>query len=354
MVADPRPTARRQHARQGAVYRKRRILAVCGVLLLAFLIWLAISLGSALTNPALGGSVSARFAEWARENGGASIVNSIENQWYKHHAPKVGGKPPPGAIRTPVTSPPVTDVAAPPHLTTPAPIQPFASPAIAGEGQWSPAGRLVNGIPAVYVTALRPDAVHTSYVAGVAWMDTKLLKASLYSGSQIPGGGPYANSAPIQPAAAQHLVAAFNSGFLMSNADGGYYTEGKVVVPLRTGAASFVVYRDGTATVGQWGSDVTMTSNVMSVRQNLNLLVDNGQPVPGLNANDTTQWGFTLGNAVYVWRSGGGDGRWRTRVCRRSGAQHLGPCEPVGAGGCGPGDGARHQHHMGELLVLHP
>ena len=26
----------------------------------------------------------------------------------------------------------------------------------------------------------------------------------------------------------------------------------------------------------------------------------------GLNPNDTTQWGFTLGNAVYVWRSGVG------------------------------------------------
>ena len=47
-----------------------------------------------------------------------------------------------------------------------------------------------------------------------------------------------------------------------------------------------------------------MTPDVVSVRQNLDLLVDNGRPVPGLNANDTTQWGFTLGNAVYVWRSG--------------------------------------------------
>ena len=42
----------------------------------------------------------------------------------------------------------------------------------------------------------------------------------------------------------------------------------------------------------------------MSVRQNLDLLVDGGQPVPGLDAADTTQWGYTLGNRVYVWRSG--------------------------------------------------
>ena len=42
------------------------------------------------------------------------------------------------------------------------------------------------------------------------------------------------------------------------------------------------------------------------VRQNLDLIVDDGRPVPGLNANDTTKWGFTLKNHVYVWRSGVG------------------------------------------------
>jgi hypothetical protein len=135
-------------------------------------------------------------------------------------------------------------------------------------------------------------------------MDTKLLKATLYSGSQIPGGGPYPNTAPIQPTAATSLVAAFNAGFLMSAANGGYYTDGKTILPLRSGAASFVVYSNGTSTVGEWGRDVSMTPNVVSVRQNLDLVVDNSKPVPGLNASDTTQWGATLGNAVYVWRSG--------------------------------------------------
>ena len=65
-----------------------------------------------------------------------------------------------------------------------------------------------------------------------------------------------------------------------------------------------MVYANGTSTVGKWGRDVTMTPDVVSVRQNLDLLVDGGEPVPGLNSTDTTQWGFTLGNQVYVWRSG--------------------------------------------------
>jgi hypothetical protein len=285
------------------VYRRRRLIALTSVVLGGPLFWLAVSLGGALTDPALGSSFSSRFAEWAREHGGAGLVNWVEGEWYSHHPPRVGGRPPKGSIRKPAALP-STLVAGAPHLPPPAPMVPVACPAIAGEGQWSPVGRLVSGVPAVYETTLRPDAIHTSYVVGVAWMDTKLLKATLYSGSQIPGGGPYTHTAPIAPSAATRLVAVFNAGFLMSNADGGYYTDGDTILPLRSGAASFVVYANGTSTIGEWGRDVAMTPSVVSVRQNLDLLVDDGQSVPGLNATDTTQWGATLGNQVFVWRSG--------------------------------------------------
>ena len=284
--------------------RRRRVLAAVGVVLSVLLIWLGVSLGGALTNPALGSSYGARLAEWFREHGAASIVNWAENEWYSHHPPKVGGALAPGTIHTPKATTPAPATATVAHLPAPAPIVPVVSPAVAGEGQWSPAGRLVDGLPAVYETMLRPSAIHTSYVVGVAWMDTKLLHATLYSGSQIPGGGPYTHTAPVSPAAATSLVAAFNAGFLMSGAEGGYYTDGKTIDPLRTGTASFVVSKDGSATVGQWGRDVTMSPNVVSVRQNLDLLVDNGRVVPAAYNASSTAWGATLGNADYVWRSG--------------------------------------------------
>jgi hypothetical protein len=278
------------------------VLRACPV----FLLVVGISLGGALLNPANGSSVTTRFAEWTRNHGGSGVANWIENEYYTHHQPKVGGQLPKGAITAATKTSTTLAPSAPPHLSPPAPMGPLASPAVPGEGQWSPAGRLVGGIPAVYETRMRPDSIHTSEVVGVAWMDTKLLRASLYSGSQIPGGGPFTLSAPIQPAAANTLVAAFNAGFLMPNANGGYYTDGKAVIPLRAGAASFVIYKNGSVALGQWGRDATMTPDVVSVRQNLDLLVDNGTPVPGLNANDTTAWGATLGNQVYVWRSGVG------------------------------------------------
>ena len=302
----PKPAShrksRRSHSRKHR--RRRRVLGAIGIVLTIFLIWLGVSLGGALTNPALGSSAGARLAEWFREHGGASVVNWAENEWYSHHPPKVGGALPKGTIHKPKTATTAPPTSTASHLPEPSPIAPIASSPVAGEGQWSPAGRLVNGTPAVYTTELRPSAIHTSYVVGVAWMDTTLLKATLYSGSQIPGGGPFTHTAPISPTASTSLVTAFNAGFLMSGANGGYYTDGKTIDQLRTGAASFVVYRNGSSTVGQWGRDMSMTSDVVSVRQNLDLLVDNGQVVPAAYNNSATQWGATLGGALYVWRSG--------------------------------------------------
>jgi hypothetical protein len=289
-----------------------------------------VSLGSALTNPSLGSSLAARAAEWTRDHGGRAFVAWLENEWYSHHPPKVGGTPSRSAIpRFASSAPPSSAKAAAASstpqspaqssptghrplraalepLAPPAPLLPFAHPPLPGEGRWHPVGRRVDGIPAVYETFMRPDAIHTSYVVGIAWFDMRLLRARLYSGSYIPGGGPYEYTAPISAAASHSLVAAFNAGFRMQDANGGYYTQHKVIFPLRPGGASFVIYKNGSVNIGAWGQDVRMTPQVQSVRQNLVLLVDHGRPAPNLNANDTTVWGYTLGNQVYVWRSGVG------------------------------------------------
>jgi hypothetical protein len=293
-------------ARRTVVGRHPFLSAFCAVVIGLTPVW--VSLGSALTNPSLGSSVGARAAEWFRGHGGSPIVNWVENQWYSHHPPPVGGTPAKGSIPDLKGSAKRGALAktGPAHLPIPVRMTSPAGQRIHGEGVWHPAGRPVGGIPAVYETWVRPDAVHTSLVIGVAWMDTKLLRPTLYSGSLIPGGGPYRHTAPVGGSAARSLVAAFNAGFLMGNANGGYYTDGRTVAPLRNGAASFVIYRNGSANIANWGRDASLTPDVVSVRQNLDLLVDNGKPITGLNPNDTTQWGATLGNAVDVWRSGVG------------------------------------------------
>ena len=148
--------------------------------------------------------------------------------------------------------------------------------------------------------------------AGIAWMDTRRLSARLHSGSQSPGGGPYRYSAPVQPTEAATLLAAFNGGFLMNSAGGGYYTEGRTIVALRAGAASLVIHRDGTVDVGAWGRDVTMTPDVESVRQNLVPLVAGGQPTPTSATTDWLVWGNTCGATSCAHSVPGVEHQWRS------------------------------------------
>lgn len=277
-----RPTGQRgRPLRSGSVavqapnFRRRRIATAAAALVIILGLVVGPSLGGALTNQALGTTLGARFAEWSRTHGGNGLVNWVENVWYSHHQPRVGGLPPVGALRvkSKVAHGASSTVD---HLPAPVAITPIATPALPGEGRWTPVGRAVDGQTAIYETRMRPDAVHTSVVVGVAWMDTNLLRAALYSGSFIPGGGPFLRSAPVSSAAAGSLVAGFNAGFQMPAANGGYYADGRTVLPLRSGAASVVIRRDGSITVGQWGRDASMTPDIVSVRQNLDLLVDNG------------------------------------------------------------------------------
>jgi hypothetical protein len=174
------------------------------------------------------------------------------------------------------------------------------------EGVWQPTGRLVSGQPAVYTTYVRPDAVHTSYYTGLMWLDTKLLRANYIVGTEQPGGGPNPWGSQIPDSQKDLAIAAFNSGFKMDAANGGAYLDGQEIVPLRDGAASLIIRQDGSADVGVWGRDFTMSPDIKAVRQNLVLIVDNGQLNPGLNENDNSAFGATLGGNVYVWRSGVG------------------------------------------------
>ena len=255
-----------------------------------------------VTSPVYGVSFSARAAQWGRDHGLGSVVGWAEQQVYSLSPPRVGGRPPRGAFGAGgarVTTDSVHRLSPPPRLVSP------AGPPLPGEGVWHPVGRTAsNGSAAVYEAFVRPDSLHTSYVAGLAWMDPSLLRATLYSGSYIPGGGPYTKSAPISYGTSTSLVAAFNAGFRMENAHGGYYTDRRVVVPLRRGAASAVILRNGRLTVGAWGRDNTLTSNVVAVRQNLNLIVDHGQVVSAANLANSSAWGATLGGGDFVWRSG--------------------------------------------------
>lgn len=280
--------------------RRRFWLRRIGVLLLIFLLWLTWSIGSALTAPGTD-TTAARLAEWGRFHGLGWVISSLEQAQYSANPPKVGGSLAGGIPRVGSAGPGSGQPTKPAgYLTPPSPIPSQAQPALSGEGTWQTLAN-VHGQPAIRAAFLRPDSQHTSYLVGVIWMNQNLVKTTLHPGYTVPGvvGS---ESSQITNAEKDALLATFNSGFTMVDANGGYWQDGRTVVPLQQGGASMVFYKDGHMNVANWNSP-TPGPDVAAVRQNLVLLIDNGVISPTVNSPSTTTWGATLGNKTYVWRS---------------------------------------------------
>ena len=65
-----------------------------------------------------------------------------------------------------------------------------------------------------------------------------------------------------------------------------------------------ISYRDGRVDIRTWNGGPVAGPQIAFARQSLPLIVDDGRLNPALN--DSSQWGYTLGNAVRVWRTGAG------------------------------------------------
>lgn len=282
----------------------RRALRWSVYALAAFLAWLTWSLGGALTAPGTD-TTAARLAEWARFHGLGWAVSTLEQVQYQLHPPVIGGAPSGGIPHaTTSASSPVRSARSNVRAVSKAPaaVPSQAHPALPGEGKWQSLVSL-HGHPGVRAAFLRPDDQHTSYVVAVAWMDPRLVRFVLHPGTQVPGGAGWAQPPRLPMDSRSQLVATFNSGFTMVDAQGGYWQAGKQVGSLRRGAASMVFYRDGHVDVGMWGRDDHLGADVVAVRQNLDLLVDNGTVSPLVSSADTHVWGKTLGHKAFVWRS---------------------------------------------------
>jgi len=236
-----------------------------------------------------------RSVEWLRDHGGSPLVDRIENWYYTANlstgsTPRTAGMPLTTAGRSSL-APPSTKAGRPPGT------QP---------GTWVP-GRLdPSGTPAIYTALFRPDAQHPSVVAAVAWIRSRDTSAHLVAGTREPGRRRWPGGARVQPEDIPKLVATFNSGWKMTDTHGGFYLAGQGGGHLLAGQASLVIYDSGTATVGRWVRDVTMTAHVVAVRQNLALVVDHGRPVAGLQTNAGHRWGSYENQHQYTWRSGVG------------------------------------------------
>jgi hypothetical protein len=169
-----------------------------------------------------------------------------------------------------------------------------AAPGPGGTVAWRPVGRQVLGRPVLYTGS--------SGGAFVAWMDPELVRPAVVPG-RGDSGGPWPWGGEVDPASRPFLVAAFNGGFKWSDFTGAVIAFGAQFRNPVDGQGSFVVYDDGSFTVGQWPRDVDPAKKVVALRQNLGMLVDGGAPTAA--AASPGNWGASVAG-VATMRGGVG------------------------------------------------
>ena len=176
-------------------------------------------------------------ATWGRDHGLGPVVAKAEDFYYAHvNTVAVGGTPTeaatfagtdpgttasakPSSSSTSKASPSSTPTIA--HLTPPPSLTPPVANPLPKEGVWQPVGSEVGGVPAIYVTRVRPDSQHTSVLASVMWIDTKLT-TMMYIPGYLEPGGPSPSQGALPQKYWSQVLANFNGGFRIEDSRGGY------------------------------------------------------------------------------------------------------------------------------------
>jgi len=240
-----------------------------------------------------------RSVEWLRDHGAAGIVAEVESIYYSLTAPSKGGP-------TLKALPHVGFGAAAGAATASAEYRPgrvhaILHPALPGEGVWHATRPGLESNPPVLVTTLRDQPEYPRVLAGVAWIDTKRTTVTLNPGRLEPSVTLPRGPEEVPPSSRPRLLATFNSGFKLSDSNGGFVVGGHTYAAMHNGQATIVGYENGHVDVIDWTYGSRAPAGVSFARQNLPLIVNEGQRSP--NIGNTSEWGATVGNAVLVWRS---------------------------------------------------
>jgi Phosphodiester glycosidase len=246
-----------------------------------------------------------RSVEWLRAHHGNWLVDEVEHYYYTWQAPDPGGPQLKALPTVGVSTAPAGTVRkgrrpdyAPPHVPL------VFAHALPGEGVWRGTGPLVRGRAPVLVTTFRTETDYPRIVAYAAWFDHTRTAVAWYPGRYEPPAAPVRGPMSVPFSQRWRLYATFNGGFIYADGGNGSSVGGRRYEPLKPGLATLVAYRDGRVDVKAWHGGPVAGPQIAFARQSLPLIIDHGRLNPALN--DSSQWGFTLGNAVRVWRTGVG------------------------------------------------
>jgi hypothetical protein len=240
-----------------------------------------------------------RSVEWLRQHHFNWLVDDVEHYYYTWNAPKKGG---PGLTKLPSVGIGNDHPKGAKKSYLPPNIKPVFATALPGEGVWRPSGPPVNGGPPVLVTTYRTERAYPQIVAYLAWFDHTRTASAYYPGRYEPPNASLRGPTEIPYSQRYRLLATFNGGFIYADGLNGDAVNGVTNEPLKQGNATVVAYKNGKVDIVDWRGGTSPGRNVAWARQSLPLIIDHGKLNPKLSLG--TEWGYTLGNAVRVWRTG--------------------------------------------------
>jgi hypothetical protein len=247
-----------------------------------------------------------RSVEWVRADVpfGNWIVDEIEKAYYTAQAPKKGG---PQLKSLPAPGGGLAGIARAQRSAWPPRIQPVFPNPLPGEGVWKPIGPQVAGGPPVLLTTYRTEVDYPSVVAYVAWFDHTRTQIGYYPGRYEPPNAAVRGPIMVPDGQRYRLLATFNGAFTATDGNNGSTDNGRMNMPLTPGNATLVGYSDGRVDILKWSGGPNAGPDVAWARQSLRPIIWNGQLNPSLNDNpDSPEWGYSLGSATRVWRTGVG------------------------------------------------
>ena len=184
-----------------------------------------------------------------------------------------------------------------------------------GEGVWKPVTygflKPMQGLPAgtekpppyFYRTNIRPDPKRPYSEVLLIALDMRQLELGMQAGFEDPKptiGPPGDGRLPDDPAKYRRIVATFNGAFKTTHGAYGMMVNHRVLLPPVKGGASVVVTDTGEVGLGSWPNSFEIPKNIVSFRQNLDPLVEDGVA----NPTGRNLWGWQLeGESVMTHRS---------------------------------------------------
>ena len=174
------------------------------------------------------------------------------------------------------------------------------------EGVWIPYVKDSNGNTVAYKAFLQPDSSRPYTLVTIVAVDLSRTRLHFVLGSLEPSlsGSPARLGSIPEGLLDGELLAAFNGGFQARHGQFGAMADGIQALPPRDGLGTLGIFGNGDVVLGEWGTDLFFSPDMVSYRQNGPLVVHKGFINIRIYNNSPEDWGYTVVDVSPTVRSG--------------------------------------------------